>query len=70
MNGHTHIYIILTLTFIIIGNNSRAEKENQIGNTNLDEMASEEPFKEVIIQLSKRMRKEPTMEWHGKDMLP
>lgn len=51
MNRHTHIYIILTLTFISMGNNSKAEKENQIGNTNLDEMASEGPFKEVIIQL-------------------
>lgn len=52
MNAYTHIYIILILTFIIIGNKYRAEKEKQIGKTNLDGMASEGLFKEVIIQLS------------------
>lgn len=62
MNASTHAYIILVLTYIIIGNNYRADIENKIGKTNLDGVGNKGLFKEVIIQLSKRMKKEPTME--------
>lgn len=62
MNAATHAYIILILTYIIIRNNYKANIENILGKTNLDGMANKGLFKEVIIQLPKRMEKEPAME--------
>ena len=37
-------------------------RKNKIGQANLDGMTSQGLFKEVIIQLFERMRKEPTVD--------